>query len=112
MCPWGTDQAIHVIHRNHPDIQDGWHTVYVDACIADYVQTMNDQGIITVGCCCSHGHQEPTVLVDVESVALLEDFGYDYTGFDDRTDIVTHAIPMSGIAPEWQLYTQGDPADG
>ncbi|WP_143083056.1 hypothetical protein [Salibacterium qingdaonense] len=30
-------------------------TVRVDACIADEVQQLNDQGIVTLGCCCNHG---------------------------------------------------------
>lgn len=93
MCAWGTDQIIHVIRRNHPDTPDGWHPVAVDACIADYVQRMNDQGVITVGCCCGHGKGRPVVLVAAESVPLLAQLGYEHHPFEaGREDVVEHYI--------------------
>lgn len=92
MCDWGTDTIIHVIRRNNPNVPDGWHPMAVDACIAAYVQTMNNQGVITVGCCCGHGRGQPIVLVDAESVLLLKHLGYEYRAFEDRTDVVEHRI--------------------
>jgi len=76
MCEWGTDAFIYVIRRNHPDIPDGWHLMAVDACIADYVQRMNDLGIITMGCCCGHGKTEPQVSVAWESGERARQLGY------------------------------------
>lgn len=83
MCKWGTDKFIFVIRRNHPDSKDGWHRIVVDACIADYVQKMNDRGIITRGCCCGHGKEPGSVLVDRESIALMDDYGYAYEPYEN-----------------------------
>jgi len=93
MCKWGTDKLIHVIRRNNPDVPDGWHPVYVDACIADYVHRMNDQGIITTACCCGHGKGPGAVLVVVESVPLLNELGYEHHPYDNRDDVVEHTLP-------------------
>jgi hypothetical protein len=94
VCEWGTDRVIYVIRRNHDAIPDGWHPVAVDACIADYVQKMNKQGIITVGCCCSHGHGMPVALVAIESIPLLDQYGYEHHPFEDRNDVAEHTIPV------------------
>lgn len=51
----------------------------VDACIADYVQKMNDLGIETVGCCCGHGLGTGDVLIRPESESLLQQHGYSFT---------------------------------
>lgn len=99
MCQWGTDAEIHVIRRNNDFIPDGWHPVYVDACIADYVQTMNLRGIITVGCCCGHGKSAfAAVLVDMASISLLERYGYEYHDFDDRPDVVEHLFTYPALS--------------
>lgn len=84
MCEWGTSLPIYVIRRNNDSIPDGWHLIYVDACIAPVVQTMNNLGILTVGCCCGHGKTNATVLVELESEELMLKFGYNYTVFEDR----------------------------
>ena len=100
MCKWGTDKLIHVIRRNNPDVPDGWHPVYVDACIADYVQEMNDRGIITVGCCCGHGKGPAWVQVAQESIPLLNKHKYAWRWYADRTDSVMHDMPRQpGMLP-------------
>lgn len=100
VCKWGTTKEIHVIRRNNPYIEDGWHPKPVDACIADYVQAMNDRGIITLGCCCGHGDYEPSVVVSVESTDLMNQYAYDYkhitAGCIEDTDMLYHVIPDSG----------------
>ena len=98
MCQWGTDRVIHVIRRNNDDIPDGWHSVAVDACLADYVQEMNMRGIITTGCCCSHGHGIPVALIATESIPLLDQYAYEYHPFEDRDDVVEHNIPLTALA--------------
>lgn len=91
MCQWGTTKLIQVIRRNHDDYPDGRHEVGADACIADYVQAMNDKGIVTVGCCCGHGNAPPTVLVASESVATMDALGYEHHEFEPgRDDVVEH----------------------
>lgn len=95
MCEWNTLSPIYVIRRNNELIPDGRHLVYVDSCIANYVQKMNDLGIITVGCCCGHGKSEPQVLVDLESKELLERLNYSFEEYyiDGKLDSLLHYIP-------------------
>ncbi len=78
MCAWGTSKAIRVIRRNHPAIADGWHEVYVDECLAEYVQKMNDLGIVTLSCCCGHGRSNPNVLVAIRAKPLMKKHEYEY----------------------------------
>lgn len=100
MCKWGTDKLIYVIRRNNPYIKDGWHAMAVDACIADYVQEMNNRGIITTGCCCGHGKDPAEVLIDYASKDILDKYGYAYEDYENRLFI--HYIPEEGINPDAQ----------
>lgn len=108
MCKWGTTKLIRVIRRNNEYIPDGWHEIGVDACIADYVQTMNNRGIITTGCCCGHGGTAPpVVLIDPSSKELLEAFEYNYEiidweyqhedGAPYTEKVIEHIIPRDQI---------------
>jgi hypothetical protein len=97
MCQYGSVKQIHVIRRNNPSVPDGWHSIYVDECISNYVQKMNDEGIITVGCCCGHGERPPEVLISVESILLLEKLGYEYHTYDMRNDVVEHYVGMTSV---------------
>lgn len=100
MCQWNTLAPIYVIRRNNDDIQDGWHQVHVDACIADYVQKMNDVGIVTVGSCCGHGKSPATVLVARESIRRMYELGYDYHEYQPEWSSVEHDIPwQDGMLP-------------
>lgn len=78
MCKWGTHKEVFVIRRNNPYIEDGWHPMNVDVCIAADVQKMNDLGIITIGCCCGHAQYEAGIGVELESRDLLDKHGYEY----------------------------------
>mgnify|MGYP007059585280 CR=1 FL=1 len=91
MCQWGTDKVINVIRRNNANIPDGWHPIAVDACIADYVQEMNDKGIITIGCCCGHGKGPSHVLVAPQSAYLMQAHGYAFRVYDDYS--LWHELP-------------------
>jgi hypothetical protein len=89
MCNYGTLKNITVINQKQ-NSQD----IVVDACIADEVQHLNDQGIVTLGCCCGHGksgqivewendygkwkgHEYPPhTLIAEESVVLAKSLGY------------------------------------
>lgn len=90
MCEWGKTKRISVLRRPplSPFSDDGRYPVEVDFCIADYVQTMNDRGIVTVSCCCGHGKTPPSVLVDMASIFDLARFGYKYTQYDNRDDVI------------------------
>lgn len=95
MCKWGTDTVIHVIRRNNPYVPDGWHPMGVDSCIANYVQRMNDLGIVTLGCCCGHGQGPAWVQVAPTSIPRMERYGYAWHWNEecDRLDYVLHDIP-------------------
>lgn len=74
MCEWGTDKLVTL---NRPREHTGITIVAVDACIADAVQQLNDQEIVTLGCCCGHGRGPANVLIDPASVELALSLGYD-----------------------------------
>lgn len=81
MCEWGTTLPIRVIRKNNRLSEDGWHEIEVDACIADYVQRMNDLGIITLNCCCGHFKSPASVLVDNQSESLMIQYGYSFSHY-------------------------------
>jgi hypothetical protein len=89
MCLHGTYKWVKVINAEQQN-----KNIKVDACIADEVQLLNDQGIVTLGCCCGHGqagkivewentygkwkghHEPPHVLIKEESVRIAMELGY------------------------------------
>jgi len=77
MCKWGTRKPVNVIRRANPSVEDGWHRVMVDSCIADEIQMLNDNGVITLNSCCGHGKGEPNCLVAEESVSKCLELGYE-----------------------------------
>lgn len=83
MCKWGTRTKIKVIRRANPFVEDGWHEINVDACIADEVQMLNNKGIITLNSCCGHGKGEPNCLIAPESVQKCKELGYEPMKYKD-----------------------------
>lgn len=81
MCKWGTTLPIRVIRKNNHLNEDGWHEIEVDACIAEYVQHMNNLGIITINCCCGHFKSPPSVLVDSQSESLMIQYRYSFSRY-------------------------------
>lgn len=75
VCKHGTTKSVKL---NTPRPVSGSQFVYVDACIADEVQKMNDLGIITIGSCCGHDEEDafPHVLIDEKSAVDAYRFGY------------------------------------
>lgn len=71
--------------RNNPNFLIGWYPRNVDSCIAEEVQRLNNVGIKTVGCCCGHGKQEPTVLVLEESLNEMKEMGYLCEAYSEGT---------------------------
>lgn len=89
MCLYGTYKIVNIINPNQNKKQ-----VAIDACISEEIQTLNDEGIITLGCCCSHGkagqiteyenefgrwkvpENPPHVLISEESAELARAMGY------------------------------------
>ena len=88
ICKHGTYKTVKIINKQNKS------EVWVDACIAEEIQMLNDKGVITLGCCCGHGKagqiveyenaygkwrehcQPPTALIREESVQLSEKLGY------------------------------------
>jgi hypothetical protein len=88
MCLQGVYKWVNVINKQQNQ------RVKVDACIADEIQELNDQGIVTLGCCCGHGRAgeviewenafgkwkgygaPPTALIREESVEAARWLGY------------------------------------
>lgn len=50
MCKHGTLTYVNVIYPGQSK-----SSIPVDSCIAEEIQSLNDQGIVTLGCCCGHG---------------------------------------------------------
>ena len=88
ICKHGTYKTVKIINKQNKS------EVLVDACISEEIQMLNDEGVITLGCCCSHGKagqiveyenaygkwkehcQPPIALVRKESVQLSKELGY------------------------------------
>lgn len=89
MCLYGNYREVKVNLTSKKD-----NIVLIDACIADEIQILNEQGIQTLGCCCSHGEagwivehentlgkwEEANIpahtLIRKESVQDMKDMGY------------------------------------
>lgn len=89
MCLYGVYKWVNVINP-----EQNTNRVKVDACIADEIKQLNDQGMITLGCCCGHGEagkrvqwendygkwkgeqQPPVALIDSKSVEFAKNLGY------------------------------------
>lgn len=50
--------------------------IWVDACIAEEVMELLNNGVKTMGCCCGHNKLIPSIAVHPESVKLMEAMGY------------------------------------
>lgn len=89
MCLYGTYKIVKVINKNQIN-----NLVKVDACIADEIQMLNNEGILTLNSCCGHGkagqivevinkygtwkeyENPPIVLIDKDSVKNAKLLGY------------------------------------
>lgn len=76
MCKYNTLSPVYVIRRANPFVADGWHKIHVDSCLAKEIQYLNDNGVITVNCCCGHGKGSSNCLIASESKKLAESLGY------------------------------------
>jgi len=93
MCEHGTLKKVHVIYDLQPPREND---IYVDSCIADEVQLLNDKGVKTMGCCCGHGQGDypPECLIDDSSADLCKELGYDVHKY-------TPSHTESGILEIW-----------
>ena len=73
MCAHGNTKMV-ILNKSRAS---GTNEVPVDSCIADEVQSLNDYGVITYGCCCGHGKTDPTCLVRGDFIMMLHFLGYE-----------------------------------
>lgn len=77
MCKWGQDVKI----KGH--LNKNGKPFYVDECIADLIQVLNDNGFLTIASCCGHGKftgnislrdgRELIISPDFETSRFIED---------------------------------------
>ena len=67
MCKWGQYKEIVLCKPNKFSKRT---KVFVDYCIADVVQMLNDYGVQTTGCCCGHNKGVITISIDKNSYTI------------------------------------------
>ena len=68
MCEWNKKDKAVVL------TPEGMREVNVDACLKPMVEGLGKAGVVTVGCCCGHGRDCPTILLeDGRVVYILKD---------------------------------------
>jgi hypothetical protein len=116
MCKWGTSSIVWIATDSMPgwrkkngleQREDGRWPIPVDACIAEYVQKMNDLGIATVGCCCGHGKTPwASILVHPDSESLLVQHGYEFSDYH-----ITPSEPRNWLSHLFVAPEQRDPRE-
>lgn len=68
MCEWGTDTIVTITRR-----------VAVDACIAEEVERLNEQGVRTESSCCGHGKPDvpATIAIRAADKTRARELGYE-----------------------------------
>lgn len=59
-------------------------TVGVDACLAEEIKNLWEQGIKTTGCCCGHGRNLGFIEVTDECITGMEMLGYQHYIYSDE----------------------------
>ena len=115
MCRHGTQVIVSTIECGN---------VLVDACIANEIASLNREGVVTLGCCCSHGkagqivewenaygkwkgrHEPPNVLIKQESCDIAKRLGYrpyPYYYADGQSDGVWQMQLKTGCMTEEEV---------
>lgn len=66
MCKWGTESVVVIEGKS----------IEVDACIAEELIFLNDNGVKTVASCCGHGKHYPNALILSSSKRRAKELGY------------------------------------
>ena len=61
MCKHGTETVVDLPDWVHPE--KGNRSVGLDLCITSTIQALWKAGIDTLGCCCGHGKENPSVVI-------------------------------------------------
>lgn len=70
-----TDEQIKKI-PNNPDWIKYHGGIPVDQCIGKEMEYLINNNVITAGCCCGHGKDIPTALIDENSVNIVKKLNY------------------------------------
>lgn len=57
MCEWSQKEKSSVL------TPDGMKEIWIDSCLKPIIEGLGKAGIATVGCCCGHGRENPTILL-------------------------------------------------
>lgn len=103
MCLFGIYKMVNIINPNQNE-----KCVTVDACIADEIQELNNQGIITLGACCGHGRAG-------EIIEWTNDFGI-WKSYQSPPNVLIHAnsvekAKLLGYRPFPYYYADGKKYD-
>lgn len=61
MCKWGSD--IVGTLPDHVNLERERRTAPIDKCIFEPIQALWSAGVSTLGCCCGHGEESPSVVL-------------------------------------------------
>ncbi len=72
MCKWGTNKKIN-LYKPMPISKRT--QIFVDGCIADLVQALNNFKIETIGCCCGHNKANGEItLADGRQLIIIQNY--------------------------------------
>jgi hypothetical protein len=92
MCDLGTEVILELPDDIHPEKQN--RTVSVDACIADVIKALWREGCQTLGCCCGHGKENPSIVISTS---------YDDEGIRRIADFLKTHDSRSWVIHQWKL---------
>ena len=94
MCKWGTEVVLDLPEDIHPEKEN--RTVSLDECIAEIIQNLWLDGCQTLGCCCGHGKENPSIVISE---------GYDEAGVHRIAEFLRQNDCRSWAIEQWKLVT-------
>lgn len=70
------------------------HTVCIDKCIVDVILKLWEHQIITLGCCCGHGEERPSLVIGTD---------YEEHSYSKIKDIIKTVDERDWELLQWQL---------
>jgi len=94
MCEWGNKTVVTIPDGINPEKRN--RIIAVDACIAETIQALWREGCQTLGCCCGHGRENPSVVVSPD---------YDDDGISRIAEFLRNNDPRPWTVQQWRLVT-------
>ena len=69
--------------------------IWIDACLADEIQSLWDVGIHTTGCCCGHGIDDGFIQVIDDDMEKMMELGYEHYIYQDDKNRKDAFIPKT-----------------